>query len=238
MAPNKAELMMEALMAFNRKERYHVLRHAVLGGPMTLSDRFRQDLERVLGWESSTIPDNAYVAMDYHLDWISSAYQLAGRGSGIKSTSTKEFANYPNKKSKPVISGNQEDTDLMVAFPEGERVVLIFIEAKADTPWKLDQIQSKGKRLKSVFGKYADSKKLVKPKLVLLGPTETDFSREKLKKDCPSWFFVNSTVPSLSMSPSRELYKPTRTHKEKNGDYLKWKLERSRNFEPDKDEAE
>lgn len=70
-----AEVALEAIMAFNRKERYHLIRHAVTGGPWSLTDAFRSELERETG--AGRIPDNAYVAMDYHLNWIAAALEIA-----------------------------------------------------------------------------------------------------------------------------------------------------------------
>ena len=139
---NKAEIMMEALRAFNRKERYHVLREAVIGGPMTLTRAFREKLKSVLDWKAD-IPEDAFVAMDYHLDWISAAYHMGAKGISVTESDSK-FKNRPNSKSAPVITGNIEDVDLLVAYPEGDRVVLICIEAKADAEWDENQLASKG----------------------------------------------------------------------------------------------
>lgn len=43
-----AEVALEAFMAFNRKERYHLIRRAVTDGPWSLTEPFRRELEGVL----------------------------------------------------------------------------------------------------------------------------------------------------------------------------------------------
>ena len=136
--------VIEYLKKFNRKERYW-LRHRTLGdernNPFTLSDNFGKELEGKL---NVCIPKDAFVAMDYHFDWLNIALFLGNRPKmlncriRISEVSTK-------------INKNQEDIDLLVTFKDG-KTHLIFIEAKADSPWKKGQLKSKAERLE-IFDK-------------------------------------------------------------------------------------
>ena len=60
------------LRSFNRKERFILLSDAL--GRDTLGDAFRERLGEAIG---VAVPDDALVAMDYHLDWLQMALYLA-----------------------------------------------------------------------------------------------------------------------------------------------------------------
>lgn len=235
---DKAEKMLDAIMGFNRKERYHLIRHAVTGGPMTLSDRFRQEVGDALG---VAVPDNAYVAMDYHLDWLSAAYHFASKGGTLDTAMSrdKDYGNYPNNKGEPILAGSILDTDLLVAFRKNDRVAIILVEAKADTGWRPSQIADKADRLSSMFGDGRDSSTLVEPYFLLLGPpisAEQTITRSQVDGNrFPSWFFVKEkddnepVIPYLTMHPDRPLYTLKRTQK-KNGRYEGWTVMESTRF--------
>lgn len=246
----KANLALEALMAFNRKERYHVVRHAVTGAPWTLSDRFREQLHEVLDEDLGVaIPDNAYVAMDYHLDWLSAAYQIGAKGGSPESlaTSNNQYHNHPNGKGNPLIEGNQQDIDLLVAFVHGARLYVILVEAKADGGWANDQLGRKLPRLKQILGASRDTAGLVMPYLVFMSPTAPSVascdsgSKGGIStKDWPRWALAANGEPyHVSFKPNRTLYRPTRTEKigneQYNGteQYRKWRVERTTGFSPD-----
>ncbi len=66
------QTLVECLKAFNRKERYWLLRNA-LGAPaleLLLSGAFRDRLGKLL---DTDIPSDAWWAMDYHIDWVFAA---------------------------------------------------------------------------------------------------------------------------------------------------------------------
>ena len=61
--------LIDNLKAFNRKERF-ILLHKVLGfsdQSFRLGDAFRAELSECLEVD---IPSDAFVAMDYHFDWL------------------------------------------------------------------------------------------------------------------------------------------------------------------------
>lgn len=71
--------VIEYLESFNRKERFFLV-GAALGNPrFQLDGVFR---ERVGAGFGLDIPGDAFVAMDYHLDWIQASVYLPPEGSG------------------------------------------------------------------------------------------------------------------------------------------------------------
>ncbi len=234
--PSKAKLMLEALKGFNRKERHHVIETAVTGAPLTLSDQFREQLEKALGL---TIPDSAYVAMDYHLNWIAAAQHMAARGSSVSAApgKTTHFENYPGKRVSPILQGNQQDTDLLVAYESEGRVVLVMIEAKADSKWNDQQISSKAKRLGNIFQKKSPET-LVDPYFVFLGPNVDSLPVQQVLSWLPTtsrWIFSRDeeSIAYLSMKPGRKLYRPYRVATDDSGEYLGFRVDESKAFVPD-----
>lgn len=68
------------LQLLNRKERLHLLREALGETTFRLDERFRTRLQSCLRDSprgAVSIPPDAFVAMDYHLDWIAMALRLA-----------------------------------------------------------------------------------------------------------------------------------------------------------------
>ena len=59
--------LMELLESFNRKERFFLIGDALGNRTFQLSTDFRARLSKAFGIEP---PSSAFVAMDYHLDWI------------------------------------------------------------------------------------------------------------------------------------------------------------------------
>ena len=149
--------LIDILESFNRKERFFLIAQA-LGQKrdnkpaFTLSDNFRRELEQKLGFDFE-IPADAFVAMDYHLDWVAASlvkWKSVKAGKADKST----FLN-PGQE---VVEGNQEDIDLLVAFDCGGQYHLILIEAKAYqgkgyAGFDRSQLKSKSDRLDKIFDK-------------------------------------------------------------------------------------
>ena len=256
-----AEVALEAIMAFNRKERYHLIRHAVTGGPWSLTDAFRSELEGVLRGDLASptgpcrIPDNAYVAMDYHLNWIATALEVAKMSPSPEESASLggleavvEAGPFINKYMDDeghcthvdILTGNQEDTDLLVAFIDEHVLHLILVEAKAGSGWNSKQINSKGQRLSDIFERDSPSP-WVRPYFVLvgapLGEGKQNPNFSGLEADCPKWFFRGrngrnlpeggeAPIPYLSMQPQCQLCKPTRV--DDSGE--KWKVEKETGF--------
>lgn len=239
----KAKLMLDWLKAFNRKERYHLLRTAITGADrdVPLADDFRECLEKVLGPDIQIT--NAYVAIDYHLDWLAAAKYLAEQEIPVEKEACGKH--FPNENAG-ILKGNQEDTDLLVAFCKGDKLILILVEAKADTAWSAQQLDSKAKRLKAIFGNNMDDN-FFKCHFVLLGPkrenindegkTDLDWRyQESIRPDgvglddWPDWFGTSvksaRTFRYIEMYPDESLYYPTRL----NSNSTEWKVEQVTTF--------
>lgn len=153
--------VIDLLQRFNRKERFLLLNHVLgeaAGEVFRLNSDFNESLRDILGLDG--IPSDAFVAMDYHLDWIQMAVYLADGNSQSRCIVYND----------DLVKANQEDVDLLVAFEDGstKKVHLVLIEAKADTGWTNKQLQSKAKRLKQIFNEKA--LRYVTPHFVLMSP--------------------------------------------------------------------
>ncbi|MCW5827867.1 MAG: hypothetical protein KIT79_00995 [Deltaproteobacteria bacterium] len=151
----------ENLKKFNRKERYHLICHSTQNA-FNLCPDFIYQLRSQL---DIPIPHRAFVAMDYHLDWIWGAM-------AVLDPKLKE-------QNRGTIKGTQEDIDLIIAYEEGntdkELVTrLIFVEAKSDTSWSNEQFTSKTSRLALFFpeGEKDVSNLRIIPHLVLTSPSK------------------------------------------------------------------
>lgn len=169
--------LIEVLESFNRKERFFLIAQALgqedgAGEPaFTLHPKFRKELEQKIGIE---VPIDAFVAMDYHLDWLQASLTLAP----VIQDEVFDFSNEGE-----VIKGTQEDVDLLVAFREGERCHLVLVEAKAYSGWTNDQMISKSNRLREIFGDDGTKNRDAIPHFCLIGPKP-----EKLKTETfPEW---------------------------------------------------
>ena len=160
---------LDTLKSFNRKERF-ILLHQVLGfegQTFRPSKRFRTKLAECVG--IPRMPCDAYVAMDYHLDWLHLALHIASEGDVERPV--------PNAG---LVAGNQEDIDLLVAFEERGEIHVVLVEAKGDTSWGNDQLASKVARLDRMFA----GDRTAIPHFVLMSPAE---SRGIRCGDWPGW---------------------------------------------------
>lgn len=137
--------LIRQLQTLNRKERYWVVNAATQCG-FEISDEFASHLKNN-GIPISQHIDKSevFVAMDYHLDWIYASLFLSHQRPGSKGPFINDIG---------LIKGNQEDIDLIVAFPDADnRLIthLVMIEAKGETPWSSAQARSKGARLSAIF---------------------------------------------------------------------------------------
>ena len=170
----------------NRKERFFLI-GMTLGTPSFKLDRiFRQKLSEEF---SVVIPDNVFVAMDYHLNWIYAAAALT-------------FSNpvrdkiFDNKSG--IIDGTQEDVDLLVAFEDASGIChLIMLEAKGVTAFSNRQFKHKMDRFRSIFGENGKRFLMVKPYFGLVSPRK---STGLLYDLCPSWLKHGDDMPWLEMS--------------------------------------
>lgn len=104
------------LRRLNRKERFFLVGLALGNKEFRLGDEFRQKLSDLLGL---FVPEDAFVAMDYHLDWLFAAIHLAATSG----------APGPHPRDSRLITGTQEDIDLLVAFDGDSESRVIMVEA-------------------------------------------------------------------------------------------------------------
>ena len=170
----------DALALFNRKERYWLLRNALGPGAEALDAHFRQRLHSEIG---VSIPEDAWWAIDYHLDWLIGALHLVDRGRDDDTV---------RKNADGLVAGNQEDFDLIVAFDK----TLILIEAKGVTSWRNGQIDSKIKRIETLL-KYQEGSGGFVPQifLVLTSPRRPESLKqlEETINAWPQWMLNNET---------------------------------------------
>lgn len=164
-APNR---FITNLKSFNRKERYFLVGWTLGNREFRLGPEFRAGLSSVL---NVNIPRDAFVAMDYHLDWI--------YASAVLSTADDTSAVFANPDG--LVSGNQEDIDLVIAFEDGAVSHVMMVEAKGVTGWRNEQLNSKTGRLRAIFGQHGESWPNLRPHFVLTS------ARESRGLDCSSW---------------------------------------------------
>ena len=115
------------------------------------------------------MPDCAYVATDYHLDWVFASLFLAERGVDLNG----EWGG-PFLRIKDEISANegQLDIDLLIAYSEGKKCHLLFLEAKGDSHFDNRQLNKKAERLRVIFKEHGCRWKgvNVKPPLLSFHP--------------------------------------------------------------------
>ncbi len=171
--------LIEHLRSLDRKERFAVLRDALGFHPEAprLDEGFREKLATCIG---RPVPAYAFLAMDYHLDWIRLALYLAENLHIQPETpfSIRRFDDF---------SENQEDVDLLAAFEANDdsRWVthLVLIEAKY-LPWSNPQLKSKATRLGGIFGATGNGHTAVSPHYVLMTGRRSD----KIRTECwPEW---------------------------------------------------
>ena len=150
--------VIQFLESFNRKERFFLIGEALGNPEFRLAKDFRTKLGNELGLP---IPADAFVAMDYHLDWIHASVFLA-------STDYEDPLVYPNDEG--IATGTQEDVDLIVGFEDAEITYLLLVEAKAETGWNNKQLRSKACRLRKIFGAKGKQFPRVKPYFLLMSP--------------------------------------------------------------------
>lgn len=174
----------EALRSFDRKERFAVLREALGFDPELprLAHGFREKLNHCINNTTAIrCPEHAFLAMDYHLDWIEMALHRAeknetGPASPFRNTCLSE------------INKNQKDVDLLVAFDHkaaGEVIThLVMIEAKAYLGWTNAQLDEKTDRLRKIFGENGQRWSFVQPHFVLMTARRSQRIRAR---DWPNW---------------------------------------------------
>ena len=184
----------DILKRFNRKERFFLVGKALGHRDFLLSEDFRANLGKAI---EIPIPTDAFVAMDYHLDWIAAglAYHANPNESGI-------FSNEDG-----IVKGSQEDSDLLVAFIKDGIYHLVFLEAKGYSSWTNKQMKSKAERLRLIFGDNGNKYPKVKPYFCMLSSSRP--SRLNTD-DWPVWMSNGGTPRWLELELPNDRIKVTR----------------------------
>ena len=155
------------LESFNRKERYFLLCNALGLEKFLLSEQFRKRIEEAIGVE---VPEGAFVAMDYHMDWLAAGLAL------YTSEKSSHFCNPIGPGNRRLVEGNQEDADLLVAFQcsSDKKYHIVMIEAKGYTGWLSEQLESKSQRLMHIFGDGEGKYDNVVPHFLMLSESKPD----------------------------------------------------------------
>lgn len=200
--------LIDFLEYFNRKERFFLLAEAFgyegSQPRFLLSADFRQKVSDEVGLEAQgiTIPEDAFVAFDYHLDWI--------HASLVLSHFTDEQSRLELLEARTdcyeAIKGNQEDIDLLVAFNTSGLWHLIFLEAKAYHPGGMcdrltdfdeNQLKSKAGRLKLILSPKGVPYPDIRPHFCLI-------SGKKPEKCQPPWGnWIELTLPRQRLVVNR-----------------------------------
>lgn len=169
------------LRRFNRRER-QILFEWAYGSRLTGS-HLREAMEDHLGL-SEPIPDDAYVAVDYPLDWL------------VAALATFSESLYPGESLPPrwasLVAHSPEDVDLLISYRQGTLERLILAEAKAFTSWNGRQLRSKARRLKAIFGDGGDRITGVDPRWVMVAPKSSPPALNMTR--WPTWMKVTSIL--------------------------------------------
>ncbi len=225
--PARSELGLPAILsAFNRKERLFLLGYASGGldnlelhSPgLRLSDAFRTNLEAAI---DLPVPAHAWAGVDYHLSWLHAAVQWH---RGI--TWPGQLSDFPpinDPAGEGLITGTQQDADLIVAWADQEQTRVVLIEAKGYGSWDNAQATAKLARIGAIKDAAGSD---IDIRFVLTSPRRP----EKLNwSGWPTWALTTADRPFwLSMPTPRLRVKTERCdphgHTSSEGEH--WKITR------------
>lgn len=170
--------LIEHLQDFNRKERFILLREALGEDTFTLDEGFRARLGETI---DVPIPADAFVAMDYHLDWLQMALYFSATPSPPSPI--------PNDD---LFMANPQDVDLIVAFDNEETTHVVLLEAKMETGWITEQLHSKAQRLELIFASGRPGADLTTPHFVLTSPKKSEpaLAAARTSRAMPRWMVL------------------------------------------------
>ena len=184
--------LIQLLQDFNSNERFYLIRQALDGQSRTepgfiMSEQFREQLEGLVKFE---IPQNAFMAMDYRLDWIHASLFLADKDL--------EEGHFPNldDDSNQIVFGNVQDIDLLIAFSRKNRYYMILIEAKGYMRWGKRQLDSKTQRLDKIFKNYKVRYPNLKLYMLVISPHVPSPTRTGMEH-WPDWIQQNFSWAQL-----------------------------------------
>lgn len=244
-----AERIIERLHQFNRKERDHLIKFALCDEPA--HPRISKPLWRLVREKNRLHrPDSTlmFVGMDYHLNWLFATLKTSEAGPlntkdrfknswGRRVQSEKIMPRIIKRNGKYIedlkdempIQGNQEDSDLLIAWTHGdssEMLCLTFVEAKLDSPWTVKQLESKRQRLALIqaasceidLGPINWTCLLLSPKCPMTGFNPED-AKQKIQEDYTNELqkFLPKGHPTLR--PMKWKWKPWNGSSPKGGRY-------------------
>ena len=163
--------LVKLLSRFNRKERFFLVGQALGNKEFSLDASFCEELGKEI---EVKVPRDAFAAMDYHLDWIAASLWAYRKPENLGSP-------FPN--SDQVVTGTQQDIDLLIAFKAEHYYHLVLLEAKGGS-WNNNQMREKSQRLKRIFGEDGEKHPKVKPHFCLMSPRRP---RRLEPEDWPAW---------------------------------------------------
>lgn len=215
-------LLLNWLEKFNSKERFFLVGYALGNSRFALGEQFCADISEKL---HIPVHRDAFVAMDYHFDWLSASLHLAANGICPESSPERYPQILEVEDKEGWIHGNQEDIDLLIAFDQADKIgtEIILLEAKGVTAWSNNQMESKAKRLGQIFGfdEY-DPKRWngVRPYFAITSPKE---SISLKNTDWPKWMKRDGQILQIELPIRKaELRHVTRCGKNANGIYEHW----------------
>jgi hypothetical protein len=180
------------LEKLNAKERYYLITFATDNKTIRLGCEFRKKLGKTIYGENENgepvrlIPEDSFVAIDFHLNWLYAALYY-----DVLTDDGTEKEVIPD-----VIKSDQQDIDLLIAYMENGKTMIIMVEAKGTGSWGNGQLNSKIDRLNKIF---KQSEKNIIPKLVLLSPNEPqrlDIAKSEEGRDrWQNWLNKNDNKP-------------------------------------------
>ena len=184
-------VLLQHLKEFNRKERFYLVGMTLGNQTFHLSEEFRETLGRALDIQ---IPEKAFAAMDYHLDWLAASLYL---------TANPE-ASAPYKRDRRLITGTQEDIDFLVAYESDDWCHVVMLEAKGVTGYSNRQFRSKVDRLVAVSQKLGWKLARAIPHFALISPKRP----QSLDiEGCPDWIAQPGGEPMWIHLPLPETLK-------------------------------
>ena len=130
----------EALKRFNRKERHWLVRDTLGSASARLDKGFTDRVQTAVRLRDPDfkIDPEAWWAIDFHIDWLIAALHMLRHGP--------ESATSPQLNDPPLITGSQQDIDLVIASGS----TLVLVEAKGIGSWSGEGLDTKVARLSSL----------------------------------------------------------------------------------------
>lgn len=193
--------IIDNLRIFNRKERFFLVGMALGNPDFTLCKEFREEIGKTFELE---VPQDAFAAMDYHLDWIYASILLASNRNteGIHSNSDGS------------IRATQQDIDLLVAYEVGKVCHIIMLEAKGVMTFSNRQLNSKIERLVDIFGEEGSRWGGVIPHFGIVSPKKP---KGLTYSNWPNWLKPGDRLRWIGLSIPSELKKISRCNENGRG---------------------